>query len=173
MVVRQRIKTYPPPPSIHKVCPEPLKTFQTSSLEALDPTGSRTRLFSRTNPDAAHVLDILLVRFRTGDPFSGVVMSIRRRGVDTAVLLRNHLTRVGTEMWVKVYSPTVTGMEIVQRTIKRARRARAYYLRKEGHDRGSLSGIVDDYLRRRSALRAGSIGEEGKSGQRGGRKGRK
>ena len=73
--------------------------------------------------------DILLVRFKTGEPFAGVCMNIRRRGVDTGILLRAQLTRVGTEMWVKVFSPTVVGIEVVQRVEKRVRRARAYYFR--------------------------------------------
>ena len=49
--------------------------------------------------------------------------------MDTACLLRNQLTRIGTEMWIKIFSPKVVGIEVVQRTVKRARRARLYYLR--------------------------------------------
>ena len=90
-----------------------------------------------------------------GEPFAGICMNIRRRGVDTGILLRSQLTRVGTELWVKVYSPRVTGVEVVQRREKRARRARLYYLRKPKHDRGNLSGIVDAYLRERRLLRSG------------------
>ena len=56
-------------------------------------------------------------------------MNIRRRGVDTSILLRAQLTRIGTEMYVKVYSPTVVGIEVVQRAEKRARRARLYHMR--------------------------------------------
>ena len=82
-------------------------------------------------------------------------MNIRRRGVDTAILLRNQLTRVGTEMWVKVYSPNVVGIEIVQKVEKRVRRARAYYFRKPKHDRGNLQGILDNYIRTRSLLGKG------------------
>jgi hypothetical protein len=69
------------------------------------------------------------VRFKSGDPFAGVCINIRRRGVDTSILLRAQLTRVGTEMYVKVFSPTVVGIEVVQRAEKRARRARLYYMR--------------------------------------------
>ena len=105
--------------------------------------------------------DILLVTFRSGDPFSGVCMSIRRRGVDTAVLLRSALTRVGVELWVKVHSPLVVGIEVVQRAEKRARRARLYYLRKPEHDRGSVQGVVDHYLRRKKLLGGGSVGGTG------------
>ena len=67
--------------------------------------------------------------FKNGDPFSGVCLSLRLRGVDTSFLLRNQLTRVGVEMSVKVFSPEVQSVEIVQRSEKRKRRARLYYLR--------------------------------------------
>ncbi len=71
----------------------------------------------------------MLVRLRNGDPFAGICLNIRRRGIDTGILLRNELTRVGVEMWFKIYSPNVEGIEVVQRREKRARRARLYYLR--------------------------------------------
>ena len=92
------------------------------------------------------------MRTTAGEPFAGVCISIRKRGVDTAILLRNHLTRVGVEMWFKIYSPSVTGIEIVQRREKRARRARLYYMRQPKHDMGSVDGIVRQYLRQRALL---------------------
>jgi large subunit ribosomal protein L19 len=95
----------------------------------LDPTGARKRLFARDNSEAAKVGDVLLVRIKNGEPYAGVCLNIRRRGVDTAILLRNQLTRVGVEMWYKIYSPKVTGIEVVQRREKRARRAKLYYMR--------------------------------------------
>lgn len=125
----RKIKTYPPPPSARAKCPEPLVTLLNSQIAFLDPRGSRTRLFSNTNPDAAKIGNILLVRFKSGDPFAGVCLNVRRRGVDTSILLRNTLTRIGTELWVKIYSPTVVGIEVVERTEKRPRRARLYYMR--------------------------------------------
>lgn len=147
--------TYPPPPSTRKRFPDPINDLHAAQIAILDPTGARTRLFSRTNPDAARVGDILLVRFQTpssstspaktpttqpasivsptnpsaNDSYAGVCLNIRRRGVDTGILLRNQFTRTGVEMWVKVYSPNVAGIEVVQRTEKRARRARLYYMR--------------------------------------------
>jgi hypothetical protein len=45
------------------------------------------------------------------------------------VLLRNQLKMVGVEMWVKIYSPVVEGIEVVKRAERRARRARLYYMR--------------------------------------------
>ncbi|KAJ4329547.1 hypothetical protein N0V95_010196, partial [Ascochyta clinopodiicola] len=107
------------------------------------------------NPESAKLGDILLVRQRTGDPFAGVCINIRRRGVDTAILLRGQLTRVGVEMWYKIYSPLVEGIEVVQRAAKRARRARLTYMRLVKHDRGSVENVVRGYLRQKAALGAG------------------
>ena len=49
--------------------------------------------------------------------------------MDTGILLRNKLTMVGVEMWVKVYSPNVKAIEVVKRAEKRARRGKLYYMR--------------------------------------------
>jgi len=129
LLVPKKIKTYPPPPTPLSTYKDPIASFTADQLTFLDPTGARAKLFSRANTEAAKVGDILLVRLRNGDPFAGVCLNIRRRGVDTGILLRNQLTRVGVEMWFKIYSPNVEGIEVVQRRVKRARRARLYYLR--------------------------------------------
>lgn len=139
------------------MCKEPLKTFDEAQKKALDPRGSRTRLFAKTNPEAAKVGDIMLVRLRNGDPFAGVCLNIRRRGVESAILLRNHLTRVGVEMWFKIHSPLVNGIEVVQRRQKRARRAKLYYMRHPKHDVGSVENIVTQYIRKRGGLRTGDV----------------
>lgn len=85
-------------------------------------------------------------------------MAHRNRGQDSSILLRNHLTRVGTEMQVKIYSPNVTGIEIAQRAEKRPHRKRLYYLRLPKHDRGEVGGIVLRYLRAKQNLASGARG---------------
>ncbi|KAL5372969.1 hypothetical protein DPSP01_013072 [Paraphaeosphaeria sporulosa] len=140
------------PRAIRKACHDPVAAVTSSQLAVHDPTGARTRLFDRANPECARVGDILLVRQRTGEPFAGVCINIRRRGVDTAILLRGQLTRVGIEMWYKVYSPLVEGIEVVQRAQRKTRRARLTYMRKEKHDRGSVENVVRVYLRQKAAL---------------------
>lgn len=91
-------------------------------------------------------------------------MNIRRRGVDTGILLRNQLTGVGVEMWYKIYSPNVQGIEVVKRKEgRRARRARLTYMRKPEHDMGSVQNFVLAYQKTRSSLRSdGSAGHEKK-----------
>ncbi|KAG4428201.1 hypothetical protein IFR05_016315 [Cadophora sp. M221] len=162
----RQLKVVAPPISFAKICREPLKAFTEDQIAILDPTGARSHLFSRTNTEAAKVGDILLVRMKTGDPFAGVCINIRRRGVDSAILLRNELTRVGVEMWYKIYSPNVEGIEVVQRREKRARRARLTYMRKPKHDMGSVQNIVLAYQRSRSALKSSALDLQKKGGTR-------
>lgn len=123
-------KVVPPPASKLNVCEDPVAAVTQAQMAVLDPNGERKALFDyRRSMRSVKPGDIIRVTFKSGDPFSGVVLSIRSRGVDTSVLLRNQLTRVGVEMSIKVFSPNVEGVEIVQRTEKRKRRARIFYMR--------------------------------------------
>ena len=58
-------------------------------------------------------------------------------------------------MWIKIFSPNIVRIDLVQRAKKRARRAKLYHLRKPEHDRGSVQGIVDQYVKQRTLLRGG------------------
>ncbi|KAH0545298.1 hypothetical protein FGG08_000597 [Glutinoglossum americanum] len=167
----KKLKTYPPPPSTRARVKDPIALLTSQQLSLLDPTGAHQNLFSRTNREAVKVGDVLLVRLKSGDPFAGVCLNIRRRGVDTGILLRNELTRVGVEMWFKIYSPNVEGIEVVQRREKRARRARLYYMRKPKHDMGSVQNIVLQYQRKKLALGSGENGRgrNANSGKKGGK----
>ncbi|KAM0276754.1 hypothetical protein ACHAQH_006403 [Verticillium albo-atrum] len=155
----------PPLPSVRKTHPDPLPALTAAQLAKLDPTGARTRLFDRTLPDAAKAGDVLLVTTRTGEPFAGVCLSIRRRGVDTAILLRGQLMRVGVEMWHKIYAPTVIGIDIIWRRPKRARRARLTYMRQPKHDMGSVAHLVQAWKKERYAMRGKGRGASAKTGQ--------
>ncbi|KAI9370396.1 translation protein SH3-like domain-containing protein, partial [Aspergillus egyptiacus] len=158
----KKIKIYPPPPTATAKCKDPIVAVKESQLAVLDPTGERRALFDyRRNPRSVKVGDILRVTFKNGDPFSGVCLSIKLNGIDTSFLLRNELTRVGVEMSIKVFSPNVESVEIVQRSEKRKRRARLYYMRQPRHDMRSVENIVANYLRQKSAL-AGQRSPSGK-----------
>ncbi|KAK2811497.1 hypothetical protein FQN50_002120 [Emmonsiellopsis sp. PD_5] len=147
---KKKLKAFNPPPSACHTTKDPLAAFTADQLAILDPTGERKALFDKRNRQGVKVGDILRVTFKSGDPFAGTCLNIRQRGLDTSFLLRNQLTRVGVEMWVKVFSPLVQAVEIVQRTEKRKRRARLTYMRKPKHDPGSVDGIVRTYLRNKN-----------------------
>jgi len=65
--------------------------------------------------------------------FSGVVIDIRRRGVETSFVLRNVVQRTGVEMRFFIASDNITDIRISRRADgkdgRRERRAKLYYLR--------------------------------------------
>ncbi|KAI1754367.1 translation protein SH3-like domain-containing protein [Xylaria castorea] len=168
---RSTFAVYPRVPSSRAVTPAPLESYHAQQIRRLDPKGLRTRLFSKANRDAVKPGDVLQVTTRRGEPFSGVCLSIRRAGVDTAILLRNHLTKIGVEMWYKIYSPNVVGIEIVWRRPKRARRARLMYMRQPKHDMGNVDHLVAAWRRTRNVF--SSKGRAGKGAAAAGAKGGK
>ncbi|KAI6772341.1 hypothetical protein HG530_003299 [Fusarium avenaceum] len=145
---------YPRVPSIRTTHPDPMPALLEKQITKLDPTGARTRLFSREHADSAKVGDVLMVTTKSGEPFSGAFLQIRRRGQDTAIQLRGQMMKVGVEMWFKIYSPTVTGIDIIWRRPKRARRARLTYMRKPSHDMGSVDQMVFAWKKERYTLRS-------------------
>jgi large subunit ribosomal protein L19 len=142
---------YAGPTSIRETNPAAMEAFHAQQIRRLDRTGARTALLARTNRDAARVGDVLQVTLARGgaEPFAGVLLAVRRAGVDTAVLLRNTLWKTGVEMWFKIYSPAVAGVEVVWRRPKRARRARLTYMRQPRHDMGNVEHLVDAWRRTR------------------------
>jgi ribosomal protein L19 len=120
---------HPQIPSAHLRCKEPLKAVAAAEFQKLDPTGVRRRLFQKNGADAIHVRDIIMVRTRTGDPFSGVVIRIQRKQHDSSVLLRNTITGVGVEREYKIYSPNVTGIELIQKRPRTPKQSRLFYMR--------------------------------------------
>lgn len=137
-----------------KLFPFAIQDVQSSQIALLDPSGARTRLFARDNPDRPNPGDILYVTFKgTNPPFSGVLLAIRRMQHETSILLRNEITRIAVEAWYKIYSPNIASIEIVQRREtyhkrgKRARRAKLYFMRQPKHDLRSVEGTVRAYLR--------------------------
>ncbi|KAJ6784970.1 hypothetical protein PWT90_01769 [Aphanocladium album] len=155
-----RFQVYPELPTVRSDYKDPMPVLRQAQITTLDPTGARTRLFSKDQADAAKPGDVLMVSTKAGEPFSGVLIEVRRRGVDTAILLRGQMMKTSVESWFKVYSPTVTAINIIWRRPKRARRARLTYMRKPQHDMGSVDHLVAAWKKERSTLRnkAGSGG---------------
>lgn len=157
-----RFQIYPQLPTVRTEFADPMPLLRQAQITTLDPTGARTRLFAKDQADAAKPGDVLMVSTKAGEPFSGYLIEIRRRGVDTAILLRGQMMKTSVESWFKVYSPTVTAINIIWRRPKRARRARLTYMRKPEHDKGSVDQLVGAWKKERSTLRAKSGTASGK-----------
>ena len=123
---------------IHKTLPTPEKQALISTL------------FSRRHPNRllpGSVLTVTLAHAPTS--FSGVLLSIRRRGPDTSFLLRNVVQRTGVEMQFFVNSPHLKEIKVVQRAGggggkegRRMRRAKLFYLRDSPDKMSEISAGV-------------------------------
>jgi large subunit ribosomal protein L19 len=156
------------PPKNTLIIPDsrPVSELHAAQIKKMDPSGARTALFAKEKT-AVRVGDVLLVTHRRGgEPFAGVLLAIRRRGIETSILLRNHLGKVPVEMWYKIYNKNVASIDVIKKRAKRARRAKLTYMRKPKHDMGSLQELVFEWRRTRRALSSrGSSGVKGKKGQ--------
>lgn len=81
--------------------------------------------------------------------FTGVLLSVRRRGLDTSFLLRNVINRTGVEMQFFVCSPHVKSIRILQRAVTKSskggpkiRRAKLFYLRDSPEKMTAISAGV-------------------------------
>ncbi|CEJ89422.1 hypothetical protein VHEMI05265 [[Torrubiella] hemipterigena] len=160
MIKVSKFEVYPRVPSIRSSYPDPMPLLQQAQITMLDPTGARTRLFSRDQADSAKPGDVLMVSTKTGEPFSGVLLDIRRRGAESSILLRGQMMKTSVETSFKIYSPTVTGINIVWRRPKRARRAKLTYMRKPKHDMGSVDHLVAAWKQEKFALKARTKGSK-------------
>ncbi|KDQ64822.1 hypothetical protein JAAARDRAFT_238795 [Jaapia argillacea MUCL 33604] len=107
-------------------------------------------LFSRRHPDRllpGSVLTVILNHAPT--TFSGVLLSIRRRGPDTSFVLRNVINRTGVEMQFFVSSPHVKEIKVVQgaggsggKQGRRMRRAKLFYLRDSPEKMSAISAGI-------------------------------
>ncbi|KAI6004092.1 translation protein SH3-like domain-containing protein [Pisolithus albus] len=94
-------------------------------------------LFSRQHPQRLLPGSVLTVTLEHAPGvFSGVLMSVRRRGPDTSFVLRNVVQRTGVEMQFFVNSPHLKDIRVIQRAGggpgkegRRQRRAKLFFLR--------------------------------------------
>lgn len=90
--------------------------------------------FSRRHPDRLLPGSVLTVTTEHAPGvFSGVLISIRRRGPDTSFVLRNVVQRTGIEMQFFVNSPHLKDIQVRQvaggRRATKQRRAKLFFLR--------------------------------------------
>ncbi|KZT72633.1 hypothetical protein DAEQUDRAFT_722794 [Daedalea quercina L-15889] len=85
----------------------------------------------------------------TPSNFSGVLLSVRRRGLGTSFLLRNVINRTGVEMQFFVCSPHLKSIKILQRATTKAnksgpriRRVKLFYLRDSPEKMSAISAGV-------------------------------
>jgi large subunit ribosomal protein L19 len=109
--------------------------------------------FSRTHPERIRPGSVLTINLtHAPTTFSGVLISVRRRGPDTSFVLRNVVQRTGVEMQFFVNSPHVKEIIVVSRAggsaadgkkkRKGPRMAKLFYLRDSPEKMTTISAGV-------------------------------
>jgi large subunit ribosomal protein L19 len=125
-----------------------------------DADGIRTAAISRHNLQGLRPGMVLSVLAYNNYPalspistFSGYLIGIKRAGIESSLRLRTQVMRVGVEMRVPVFAPTIKEIRIVKREPpKKIRRAKLFYMRSGRHDKGAPDAIVKADRERRDQL---------------------
>jgi large subunit ribosomal protein L19 len=131
-------------------------------MDILDPKKSRRALFDKSSKLCLPIGSVLEVETwddypanTTFQSFSGHMIGVRRRGIDTAFRLRTVISRVGVEQVYRLFSPNIKAIRVLHRGAargKRYKRAKLYFTRKPG-TRNTLGG-VENVLRKARAAEA-------------------
>ncbi|KAE8218076.1 hypothetical protein CF319_g7973 [Tilletia indica] len=123
----------------------------------LDPSQSRTALVDRQSVEQLPPGSVLTIETwtstaqRGSTSFSGVLIAIRRRGLATSLVLRTLVAnKLGVEMRFSLYSPLIKQIKVVARAeaskrqqgLRRTRRAKLYYLRRDDRRLNAVAGMV-------------------------------
>ncbi|RSH94619.1 hypothetical protein EHS25_004423 [Saitozyma podzolica] len=135
--------------------------INTQLREVYDPQRLLKTLFSRRHPFRARPGSVISVisyttpARTTTSTFSGVLLSIRRRGVDTSFRLRNMVGKTGVESDFKVCSPMIKDIVIVKSAdgrsgMRNLGRAQVNYLR----ERPQVMAQIASALKTRAGIKS-------------------
>ncbi|ORZ29839.1 translation protein SH3-like domain-containing protein [Catenaria anguillulae PL171] len=142
-------------------------------------TDGRAALFDKANKNrirAGAIVQITsLTSMTKGKPvtFAGVVISVRHKGIDTSVTLRNYVLKTGVEQTYKVYSPMITAIKVLKPNAS-FNRNKLYFLRE--NPQLVKWGVVDELVKTEAkklldASEAKAAKEAAASAKKGGKKG--
>lgn len=147
-----------------------MATLEAQLRSERDPKFYFTSLFSRTSKNQIPPGSVLTIETYTNSSktsfstFSGVLIAIRRRGLSTSFILRNIVSKLGVEIRFNLYSPLLKEIKVIQRAIegknkkgsglRRARRAKLYYLRNDDRKLAGISKSVAALRAKETATKA-------------------
>jgi large subunit ribosomal protein L19 len=119
-------------------------------MDLLDPQNHRRALFDKNSKSCLPPGSVIEVETwddypnnTTFQSFSGHMIAVRRRGIDTAFRLRTAIARVGVEQVYRLFSPNIKAIRVLHRGPvrgRRYRRAKLFFTRTPG-TRNTLGGV--------------------------------
>ncbi|SPO31954.1 related to 50S ribosomal protein L19 [Ustilago trichophora] len=147
-----------PPPAPKTIFDAVMPRVHSELRARYDPGNRLTKLFDRKSADRIPSGSVLIVESWTTplktnfSSFSGVLIAVRRRGVSTSFVLRNLVQKLGVEMRFNLYSPLLKDVRVIQKAeagkndksgkLRRTRRAKLYYLRKDDRRLAGIGNVI-------------------------------
>lgn len=118
-----------------------LEFLQEKLLQKYDPTGKRRAL---VGPNGVRSGDVIRVTYQDRSVVVGRVIGVKRghNNVATNIHIRNKLNKIGVEMRVPLYNPTIRNIEIVSKPETYLSRRKHYYIRNTKHDVEDLDEFI-------------------------------
>ncbi|SOV09846.1 related to 50S ribosomal protein L19 [Ustilago sp. UG-2017a] len=151
-------KDITPPPEPRTIFDAVMPRVHSDLRARYDPDNRLTKLFDRKSPERIPPGSVLIVESWTSplktnfSTFSGVLIAVRRRGVSTSFVLRNLVQKLGVEMRFNLYSPLLKDARVIQKAeagkndksgkLRRTRRAKLYYLRKDDRRLAGIGNVI-------------------------------
>ena len=127
-----------------------IELVEQKHIEQLDPNSTRRALFNKHSPTCLPIGSVLEVETWDDFPtnttftaFSGHMIAIHRRGIDTSFRLRTVIGRIGVEQVFKLFAPNIKTLRVLHRGAvrgKKYRKAKLYFTREPG-TRSTLGGV--------------------------------
>ena len=139
---------YPPLPSPPTTGVKEL--LEAKHINLLDPKSSRRALFDKSSETCLPIGSVLEIETwddyptkTTFQSFSGHMIAVRRRGIDTSFRLRTVVSRVGVEQVFKLFAPNIKAIRVLHRGAVRGKpykRAKLFFTREPG-TRNTVGGV--------------------------------
>lgn len=133
MPVNSPVPSYPKRKSPFKRCKALLNVLDEEERLRMESKGRAVFAARIPRPQTGDIVRVGYVRtMADGEPtlyFTGIVMSVRRRGVGSMVILRNVVEGVAIERGFPMYSPLVRDAQVVG--TRKVRVHKLYYLRRK------------------------------------------
>lgn len=116
--------------------------FLAKSLPTPEKRAMLDTLFSRKSPKQLRPGSILTINMEHAPTvFTGVLISIRRKGMDTSIVVRNVIQRTGVDMQLYVNSPHLKEIKVLRTPPNgRMKRAKLYFLRDDPDKMNQIAG---------------------------------
>lgn len=111
-------------------------------LQKYDPTGKRRALVDQDT--GVRSGDIIKVTYLDRTGVTGQVLAVKRsiNSVGTNILLRNKINKLGVEVRIPLFNPSIRNIEVVHKPKKYLPRRKQFYIRNTKYDVGDVENFV-------------------------------